>query len=134
MQLIKAPSGEAAQFPSVFLAGGITNCPDWQGEVADRLGGLPITIFNPRRDVFPTDPRKEEEQVAWEFERLRSAGLVTFWFDKGSLDPITLFEFGSALERPVPLVVGIDPGYARKLDLEYTDRTASSGGRDGRFD
>jgi len=117
MQLIKAPSNEIPRFPSVFLAGGITDCPDWQSGVATRLHSLSVTVFNPRRDAFPNDPQKEEEQIRWEFERLRSAKLISFWFDKESLDPITLFELGAALARPAPIVVGIDPEYARKLDL-----------------
>lgn len=51
--------------PSVFLAGGITNCPQWQQEVIDRLQGYEIecTILNPRRANFPIgDPSAAREQ------------------------------------------------------------------------
>ena len=122
MQEIKAPDREPPKFKGVFLAGGITNCPDWQSEVVKRLDAQELTVFNPRREAFPGDLRGEEEQVSWEFERLRSADLVSFWFDKGSLDPITLFELGSALERPGAVIVGIDPDYARKVDLDIQIR------------
>jgi len=118
MQSIKAPDGIQAEFPSVFLAGGITNCPDWQSEVSTALGGLSITVLNPRRDVFPSTPGVGEEQIRWEFERLRSADLISFWFPKETLNPITLLEFGAAMERATPLVVGIHPEYARKFDVE----------------
>ena len=105
-------------FTSVFLAGGITGCPDWQSEISKALEGLPLTIFNPRRDVFLDKPGIGEEQIRWEFERLRSADLVSFWFAKETLNPIVLFELGAAMERPTPIIVGMDPGYARKADLE----------------
>jgi len=118
MQSIKAPSDEQAKFASVFLAGGITNCPDWQSETSKALEGLNITIFNPRRDVFPVEPKAAEEQILWEFEKLRAADLISFWFPKETLNPITLFEFGAAMERHAALVVGIDPEYERKADLE----------------
>ena len=118
MQSIKAPDREPAKFPSVFLAGGITGCPDWQSGVTNALAGLPITVFNPRRDMFPDDPAAEEEQIRWEFERLRSATLVAFWFPKETLNPITLFEFGADMERTKPFIVGVDPEYARISDLE----------------
>jgi hypothetical protein len=118
MQSIKAPSKKRAEFVSVFLAGGITGCPDWQSEVSNGLGDLPITVFNPRRDAFPEEPKAIKEQIAWEFEHLRSANLVSFWFPKETLNPITLFEFGAEMERPAPFMVGIDPAYERKADLE----------------
>jgi hypothetical protein len=118
MQQIKAPIEEEAKFTSVFLAGGITNCPDWQSQVTAALDALPVTIFNPRRDVFPDDPKGSEEQIRWEFERLRRANVISFWFPKETLNPITLFEFGAAMERSAPLVVGVDPEYKRKADVE----------------
>ena len=38
--------------PSVdlFLAGGITNCPDWQIEAIRLLGNQDIVVANPRRN------------------------------------------------------------------------------------
>jgi hypothetical protein len=118
MQSIKAPNDEPPEFVSVFLAGGISNCPDWQNEVTTALDEFPVTIFNPRRGVFPDELTAEEEQIRWEFEGLRSANLIAFWFPKETLNPITLFEFGAAMERSSPIIVGIDPKYARKVDLE----------------
>ena len=38
-QIITAPSIELPKFTSVFLAGGITNCKEWQEEVIEKLEG-----------------------------------------------------------------------------------------------
>jgi hypothetical protein len=118
MQLIMAPSAEKAKFKTLFLAGGITNCPDWQAEIARRLEDRDITIHDPRRRKFPKGRAAERKQIQWEYERLRSADLVSFWFPSESLDPITLFELGSALERNAKLVIGVHPGYQREFDVK----------------
>lgn len=119
MQYIEASNTEKANHVSVFLAGGITNCPDWQSEAVKALVDEEVTLFNPRRKVYPMDdPNAAQEQIAWEFERLRSADIAAFWFSVGSLNPIVLFEFGSALEREQSIVVGVHPDYARKIDVE----------------
>lgn len=47
--------------PSIFLAGGITNCPNWQQEAISYLSKLNLTIYNPRRENFPiNDPNVSE--------------------------------------------------------------------------
>ena len=37
---------------SLFLAGGITGCPNWQKEIIVKLKDLPLVRFNPRRASF----------------------------------------------------------------------------------
>lgn len=118
MQYIEAPSEEKPKFKSVFLAGGITNCPDWQKEAAGKLKNFHITVFNPRRKVFPKGKSAAEKQIKWECKRLRAADLVSFWFSEGTVEPITLFELGSALERNIPIIIGVHPDYARREDIE----------------
>jgi hypothetical protein len=118
MQEIKAPDAARAEFKSLFIAGGISGCSDWQKEFITLLGDARITVFNPRRDIFPSERNAEEAQIRWEFERLRSADFVSFWFPAESLDPITLFELGSAMERSVPLAIGVHKNYARRSDIE----------------
>jgi len=125
MQYIEAPSEEAALYPSVFLGGGITNCPDWQKVVVDALAYHrdPITVYNPRRKRFPIDDRNAAlVQIPWEHRRLRSANVLAFWFSVGSLNPIVLFELGAALERDQALVIGADPRYERIFDVEMQVR------------
>ncbi len=118
MQYIEAPVQEKAGFKSVFLAGGITNCPDWQKYVADKLAKYDITVFNPRRKKFPTAHEAMQEQISWEYERLRTADIISFWFSSGSLNPIVLFELGAAMERNANMVVGLNPDYERRMDVE----------------
>lgn len=97
MKVITAPEiyqHEYLQF-TVFLAGGITNCPDWQKMVIDELSKYDDTdllvIFNPRRtflDVTYTS-------AAWEFEQIRRADLYSMFFCDGPSDqPICMYELG----------------------------------------
>lgn len=136
MQVICPPSGPllmSATRPFVFLAGGITNCPDWQSEAiaflkmnqksSYRPGPSP-TIFNPRRESFPIDdPAAGPQQVLWEYYALRAADIICFWFARGSLNPIVLFELGSHIQHK-RIVVGADPEYARRRDVELQLRLA----------
>ena len=112
----------------LFLAGGITNCPDWQADLIKDIKNIPnLTIYNPRRKNFPIgDLNAAEQQITWEFNHLRDADIVTFWFSSGSLNPIVLYElgmWGNSCDRPI--IVGIDPDYERKHDVEFQTRLAS---------
>jgi len=72
MQYIEAISAEKAEYKSVFFAGGISNCPDWQKGLVDTLKDYEITVYNPRRNNFPIDDDSESEaQIIWEFDRLK---------------------------------------------------------------
>ena len=51
-QIITAPSIEKPKFISLFLAGGITNCKNWQNEVIKELEFEDVSIFNPRQINF----------------------------------------------------------------------------------
>jgi len=119
MQYIEAPSDDIAKFTSVFLGGGITNCPNWQAEVVNKLKDKAITLYNPRRKTFPiNDSSAALQQIKWEYERLRSSVINSFWFPKESVCPIVLFEYGSALERDKPILIGMHPEYPRRIDVE----------------
>jgi hypothetical protein len=103
---------------AVFLAGGITGCPDWQTEMVRLLSMTDYTVLNPRRLDFPAgDPGAAEFQVRWEFEHLRKADLISFWFCKETIQPIVLYELGAWSMTDTPIVIGIEPGYARELDV-----------------
>jgi hypothetical protein len=104
---------------SLFLAGTITGSKfDWQGQVTEALKDFDVVIFNPRRDKNPEDIEDIREQIAWEFEMLRNADVISFWFGNETIAPITLFELGSWSMTQKPLVVGVDPEYPRKFDVE----------------
>lgn len=105
----------------LFLAGGITSCDDWQKEIIKEFKYINnLTIYNPRREIFPiNDPNAAEEQITWEYNHLKSCDYILFWFAKGSLNPIVLYEigrFGTSSNKQI--FIGIDPLYERKLDVE----------------
>jgi hypothetical protein len=104
----------------LFLAGGITNCPDWQATILEKLKNFPhLTIYNPRRSNFPIgDPIAAEAQITWEYNHLRDSDAIIFWFAKGSLNPIVLYELGRwGNSSQKPILIGIDPEYERKQDV-----------------
>lgn len=128
MQYIEAINSEPAKYKSIFLAGGISNCPDWQKDVANALKDYEITVFNPRRTNFPISIAEEsQQQIKWEYQRLRQADFIVFWFSHATLNPITLFEYGSALERNQKLIVGVHPKYKRKQDVEIQTNLKNKG-------
>jgi hypothetical protein len=110
--------------PAVFLAGGITNNPIWHDVVCEALSDLNIVVLDPRREIWPTDPAELEQQIRWEYQMMRKADCVAFWFPKESLCPITLYELGCMLNYKKHvlsrLCIGRDPEYprAKELDLQ----------------
>lgn len=128
---VEAPNGIPLQhlkMPKVFLAGGITGCPDWQAELVELLKGQLCVVLNPRRKHFDvSDSSVSSEQIHWEYHALRTADIISFWFCAETVQPITLFELGSALARlrqpdGSRLVIGVHPDYPRKLDVDIQCR------------
>ena len=104
---------------SLFLAGGITGCPDWQQEAVQLFQSTEITLFNPRRKDFPiNDPHAATEQIKWEHCYLRKADAILFWFPCETLCPIVLYELGAWSMTSKPIFVGRDLDYQRKKDVE----------------
>jgi hypothetical protein len=103
---------------SLFLAGGITGCPDWQREVIASLAGERITLLNPRRANFPIhDPSAATQQIEWEHRLLRKADAILFWFPCETLCPIVLYELGAWSMTDKVMFVGTHPDYQRKQDV-----------------
>ena len=89
---------------SLFIAGGITDCPDWQQDFVKLLSDTDITILNPRRANFPIhDSNAALEQIKWEHDNLRRAVAISFWFPKETICPIALYELGawSMTDKPI---------------------------------
>jgi hypothetical protein len=124
VQYVEALEGYVpASLPAVFLAGGISACPDWQREVVYLLQGEPVALLNPRRSAFSVDePRAAALQIEWEHRHLRLADAVLFWFPWETLCPIALYELGSWSMTRKPLFVGVHPDYRRRLDVEIQTR------------
>lgn len=127
MKEIKAPecyehkSGERV----LFIAGGISNCGDWQSGISKSLNDVDIVLLNPRRDDFDlTNPTMEEEQIKWEHQHLLKADAYLFWFCAETLCPITLFELGkvAGLFPKKPIFVGTHIDYKRSRDIGHQMR------------
>ena len=113
-----------------FLAGGITGCGDWQAESGkyiranwSRFGGsAPLTVFNSRRESFDISKKEESaKQIRWEDTMMNTSHIVSFWFCKETVQPITLLELGyclGACQEAQHIVIGVEPGYPRALDVQ----------------
>ena len=130
---------------SVFLAGGITDCPDWQKTVIDALRSTPdlewLVIYNPRRENFPiNDPNAAREQIEWEFNALEKADIFSIFFSGGeSLQPICMYELGRNLHRMKTkyegnwyelasrIVVTVEPECKRRSDVIIQTELAMDG-------
>lgn len=127
-QVIIAPSIERPIYKSVFLAGGITNCKEWQKEVIKELEFDDISIFNPRQEHFDiTDKSASYKQIAWEFERLEEMSVFSIYFCNDNSDqPICMYELGRNIVRMQNrfpndwqdrIVISVEYGYRRKVDV-----------------
>lgn len=114
---------------TLFLAGGISGCGDWQAEMVRMLSGdTPRNgrlgdndrwiILNPRRPDYQDSPDEARKQIEWEYAHLAVADAVSFWFPAATLCPITLLELGRWSGIAKSIFVGVDPDYARRLDVE----------------
>ena len=133
MKVITAPDvyQPADDEISVFLAGGICNCPDWQNDILVRLAHMDtdnLVVFNPRRRKFPIDdPSAAYEQIEWEFKALEKADIFSMYFASGVSDqPICMYELGRNIVRmqdryPTDwtsrLIISVENDYLRKQDV-----------------
>lgn len=131
IQIIEAPNELLIKQPiRLFLAGGITNCENWQADIIERLlidsenkihdYLSNVIVYNPRRQYFPIHIKEEShKQITWEYNKLKVADIICFWFSRGSLNPIVLYEYGKFITNNTKkIIVGIDPDYERKMDVE----------------
>jgi len=121
---------------TVFLAGGITNCWEWQDKIIELLmekgdakQSNELVIFNPRRKNFPIDdPNASYDQICWEFKMLEKADIFSMYFcgDTPSDQPICMYELGRNIVRmqmkyPAEwqkrIIVSLESKYKRKNDV-----------------
>ena len=133
VQNITAPNTEAPIYTSCFLAGGITNCKDWQKEVIESLKEVNISLFNPRQENFNVlDKSASEKQIKWEYERLESMDIFSMYFCKSDSDqPISMYELGRNIVRmqnrfpsdwEKRIVISVERGYKRWEDVVIQTR------------
>ena len=119
MRYIEAPNEYTGSGPAVFLAGGITDTENWQSRLIGWLTSVDATVLNPRREKFPLGNQDEgRRQIQWEYRHLLRADLIAFWFPKQTVCPIALFELGACCAADAAIVVGTDPDYQRRFDVE----------------
>lgn len=118
MNLITSPQNYHGNI-DVFLAGGISDCPDWQNETLKKFDNTALTIANPRRSQkFDKNGPLASEQIEWEFEMLNKTSTIFFWFPKEALCPIALFELGKFIgQGNKNLIIGTDKEYVRRFDI-----------------
>ncbi len=140
MKVITAPQIYNKQLGqvSVFLAGGITNCPKWQDEVISKLEYYDLqrlVVYNPRQEHFDiTDPNASYKQIAWEYKYLESMDIFSMYFSDGDSDqPICMYELGRNIIRmqnrfPTDwknrIVITCEDGYRRRQDVYIQTRLA----------
>lgn len=130
MEYIECPQTlHPSRKTTIFLAGGITGCPDWQKDVVARFveTGHPVRIANPRRKQFDVkDDTLAEEQIIWEYDAMSASDVILFWFPKESLCPIALYELGryNAL-RTKTLFIGTHVDYPRRKDVVIQTKLAT---------
>ena len=104
---------------SLFLAGGISGCENWQSRIVLYLRDVSIILLNPRRKDFPIDdPSAAQTQIEWEYGHLRRASMILFWFPSETLCPIVLYELGAWSMTDKKIFVGVHPEYKRRQDVE----------------
>jgi hypothetical protein len=134
VKLITAPTREQITTTrSIFLAGGISGCGNWQNDMIKEFNDSTFTVVNPRRagTIDRKDMVVSEEQIKWEFDYIRETSDVMFWFPSSSVCPIALYELGATLERmfwfvskgggmgrPQKVYIGCDPAYDRLVDVK----------------
>jgi len=104
--------------PALFVAGGIKGCEPWQDRFCKMFEDTPLILLNPRRKSYVWDDAERVKQVTWEFEHLRKAAVISFWFSPETLNPITLFELGAWSASKRPIFVGCHPEYKKKDTVE----------------
>jgi hypothetical protein len=130
MRVIIAPDAYEIKGDDVtcFLAGGITNCKDWQTDIIDMLRSYEsvgidlshLVLFNPRRKVFDMSSIADSvDQITWEYTAIqRSAIFSVFFAHSSSVQPITLYELGYNLDRKSRIIITAENGYKRLLDVK----------------
>ena len=104
---------------TIFLAGGISNCADWQEDAANQLDKIYDVVINPRSPNLDMSKvgLEAKKQIEWEHRNLKRADAILFWFAPETIQPIVLFELGRWLATSKTLFIGVHPDYERSFDV-----------------
>jgi len=139
MKIITAPEiyNDKRNHIKCFLAGGITNCSNWQKAVIKNIEEYALDtkvdlryldIYNPRRDNFPiNNPNAAEEQIKWEFDYLEKCDIFSMYFcNSSSVQPICMYELGRNISEKMykymttwthRIIISVEKGYKREQDV-----------------
>lgn len=121
---------------TVFLAGGISGCRDWQQEVINNLFQMigkddsQVVVYNPRQKDFNiNDLDATEDQITWEFQYLNKVDIFSMYFVGGDqIQPICLYELGRYTARPIcEQVISVEKDYIRERDVAVQVSLATKG-------
>lgn len=138
----KAPEKEIyshdKKYIKIFLAGSIEmgRADDWQRAIVEALKhriknpDFEICIFNPRRDNWDSsweqsiDNQPFKEQVQWELSHIDRSKIIAFYFQPGTLSPISLYELGvvsnSSFVNKKDVIILCPEGYHRKGNVDVS--------------
>lgn len=134
---------------SVFLAGGISDCWNWQEAVINKLKEMEengydmrsLVLFNPRRPSFDVNnPEDTKAQISWESYWLDCCDIFSMYFcNSDSVQPICMYELGRSLLKKsddwedddihycYSILISIEKGYKRADDVLIQMELATSG-------
>ena len=152
MKVITAPEKfDSSDKIVVFLAGGISNCWNWQEEVIKNIEESGedtnnLVICNPRRSSFDmANPYEQIRQIEWEFEMLELCDIFSMYFcESESVQPICMYELGRNLLKkentwicrdktqtllmlPISTCITVEKGYPRINDVLIQTKLATKG-------
>lgn len=111
---------------TVFLAGGITGCRDWQNETIEHLrkfvgrDDTQVVVYNPRQEDFDiNNPATTIDQITWEYQYLNQVDIFSMYFVGGDqIQPICMYELGRYVKPyDEDQVISVEKNYIRKYDV-----------------
>ena len=125
------PHSSIGDRSSVFIAGSIEQdrAENWQLRVIDLMSSHPdsarFVAFNPRRANWDSAMEQSIDnpvftaQVNWELDQLGISDIVFFYFQPGTLSPISLMELGFVCgEKFDHIIVVCPPGFWRRANVQ----------------
>lgn len=111
---------------SVFLAGSIEmgKAEHWQARATQLLYNRGWTVFDPRREDWDSSWVQSKDnpdfryQVEWELRALDAANVILFYFQPGTMSPISLLELGLHAKRDSLVMVVCPDGFWRKGNVD----------------
>src|SRR5882724_8304541 len=115
----------------LFLAGSIEmgKAERWQDTVIQKIKDykdpkyVDLTIFNPRRENWIStwqqtfESSEFSQQVNWELNSLDHSNHILFYFQPGTVSPVTMLELGLHI-RAKNLIVVCPEGFHRKGNID----------------